>query len=646
MNPVVTSALLVAVPLAVWFAAFGLVLLATRAETPPAAPATEDLGDEPPAVASFLVNHWEITEDAAESTLLDLGARHILEFRQPGNDPMQTTVHVRQTSAGGLLPYEQRVFDRVAALSVDGVIPLTALTFRDAGQAGTWAKRFTADVVADARSRGLSQRRVSKTVLSALSVGAAIAATVVATGVAYYITHAHTQKHHDDTFQTALAVGFFAFVAMAGIAGRGWGERDTAAGRAVASNWLGVRGWLRAHESFADLPPAAVAVWDRYLSYGAAVGATRVSSAVIDLGMGNRRNVWSSFGGTWHRVRVRYPRFWPRYGKTAPKLILKAVILGVIGFVLLRFWYRGVGDAFSISQVRASRSFAYVALIKSAGILIGLGLLGLGVYSIIRTLVDLAAPTTITGEVIWSEHWRSETKNDSSSPWLSYLAVDDGSSDTTRAWGLPTSVAGFCRDGDTVTIQARPWSRRVLSLNVIAKGAEQRLAAADMATAAANSAALLAAGIDLPGMKVPGPRTNVGQQIGQLATPLTPTGPLLTPEEVGAALGLPVTLATGPRPGGAPIEMTEFRGPDGTPLLTIMRSAGMVARIAMRTRRSGQPLPGLGDEGVGGPGWIAVRRGDSALILHLGGPAAKTTSPANLLALAQSAAGRMPSPVG
>ena len=101
-------------------------------------------------------------------------------------------------------------------------------------------------------------------------------------------------------------------------------------------------------------------------------------------------------------------------------------------------------------------------------------------------------------------------------------------------------------------------------------------------------------------------------------TPLAAAGPLLTPEEVGAALGLPVTLTSGPRPGGAPIEMTEFRGPDGTPLLTIMRSAGMVARIAMRSRRSGQPLPGLGDEGVGGPGWIAVRRGDSALHLAPG----------------------------
>src|SRR5688572_6834286 len=34
------------------------------------------------------------------------------------------------------------------------------------------------------------------------------------------------------------------------------GERYTAEGRAAARRWLGVRRWLRAQESFADLPSA------------------------------------------------------------------------------------------------------------------------------------------------------------------------------------------------------------------------------------------------------------------------------------------------------------------------------------------------------------------------------------------------------
>ncbi len=335
MNPVVVSALLVAGPLAVWFAVFGLVLLATRPETPPAAPATEDLGEEPPAVASFLVNHWEITEDAAESTLLDLGARHFLEFRQPGNDPMQTTVHVKQPNPAGLRPYEQRVFDRVAGAvgrrrdPVDGADVPRRRRRRAPGRNGsppTWSPR----PAPGACPSGASARAV----VSAL--GIARGRRGHARGRRRRLLHharAHPEASRRHVPDRALRRARHRSCTLAGIAGRGWGERDTAAGRAAASRWLGVRAWLRGHESFADLPPAAVAVWDRYLSYGAAVGATRVSSAVIDLGMGNRRNVWSSFGGTWHRVRVRYPRFWPRYGKTAPKLILKAVILGVVGFI-------------------------------------------------------------------------------------------------------------------------------------------------------------------------------------------------------------------------------------------------------------------------------------------------------------------------
>ena len=128
---------------------------------------------------------------------------------------------------------------------------------------------------------------------------------------------------------------FVTMVVLGGFAHRPHGERDTAAGRAVAARWLGLKTWLRNTAAFADLPPAAVAVWDRYLAYGDALGATRVASAVIDLGMGNRKRVWSSFGGTWHRVRVRYPRFWPRYGATAPRLMFKGLGATAVGLLLL-----------------------------------------------------------------------------------------------------------------------------------------------------------------------------------------------------------------------------------------------------------------------------------------------------------------------
>src|SRR5205085_10376830 len=78
----------------------------------------------------------------------------------------------------------------------------------------------------------------------------------------------------------------------------------TPAGRARAAHWLGVRDWLRGFPTFADLPPAAVAVWDRYLAYGAALDATPATSATIDLGYDWKHGLWSVYG-PWRPVRVR-----------------------------------------------------------------------------------------------------------------------------------------------------------------------------------------------------------------------------------------------------------------------------------------------------------------------------------------------------
>src|SRR6266540_4084876 len=297
-----------------WLLLYGLALLLTRPVRPDPVPAAQDLpGAEPPAVVSLIAGDWELTEDAAESTLIDLAARRHLEFRQPGNDPMQTTVHVRDPNVVGLTAYERRILDRVTA------------------QAAAFEKRVRAEVIADARARGLSRRRFGPTLLAVLNATAVVAGLGVGAAVLLAARHSH------DALRWAGGAWVITAVALGALANRSHGERDTPAGRAVAARWLGVKAWLRNTEAFADLPPAAVAVWDRYLSYGAALGTTRVASAVIDLGMGNRRRVWSSFGGTWHRVRVRYPRLWGRYGKTGPAVIVPAVVTLVLGYLIMRY---------------------------------------------------------------------------------------------------------------------------------------------------------------------------------------------------------------------------------------------------------------------------------------------------------------------
>ncbi|SBT46341.1 DUF2207 family protein [Micromonospora narathiwatensis] len=586
-----------AVALAGWFLVYGIARLVTRPASPAPAPATPELGSEPPAVVSLLVNRWSITEDAAESTLLDLAARGFVELRQPGNDPMQTTLHLPPAPPddGGLRPYERRVLDRVRGLAVHGVVPLTALTFRDQAQAKAWNKRLRRQVVADARTAGLSRRRFGPAVTSLL-----VAAAVVA-GVAVGLAVLHYGVWHQEDDNPGLAAGLVTFAALTAIAGASPGERDTALGREVAARWLGVRAWLRGHEQFDELPPASVAIWDRYLGYGAAVGATRLASAVLDLGMGDRTLVWSSFGGTWHRVRVRYPRVFARYGRTVPRLLLPAVISIAVGVFLLKV-FGGSVDLVPSATDQVDRTLIFVA----DGI-VAVALLSLvsGGYKLVRGLADLATERTITGEVLWVEVWRSTAQRDNrpSQPWLHYLAVDDGTGDRTTAWALPSQWAAGCHDGDAVTIRVRPWTRRVVSLSVVGQGRSRQLTEP---VGSDDTDDLLPAS---------------GLRAGSGPAPSTRPAELFTPEEVGQALDLPVLPAERlDLPG--PLAGAQFRSAtDGQPVLMVQAVSGAPGRWVWRLHSRGQELPGIGDGAYASGEQVVMRVGDSTVVVRAVGDA-------------------------
>ncbi|TBL26555.1 DUF2207 domain-containing protein [Verrucosispora sp. SN26_14.1] len=450
--------------LAGWLLLYGVLRWVTRPAAVSPAPATPELGAEPPAVVNLLVNRWSLTEDAAEATLLDLAARGFFEVRQPGADPMQSTVHLPAAppDEAGLRPYERLVLDRVRGLAVDGVLPLTALTFRDEARARAWNKRLRGQVVADARAAGLSRRRFGPRV-TALLVGTALVAAVVV-GLAAL----HHASWHPTSGNYPFIAGIAVFVLLSTLAGASPGERDTVLGRQTAARWLGVRAWLRGHEQFDELPPAAVAIWDRYLGYGAAVGATHLASAVLDLGLGDRTSVWSSYGGTWRRVRVRYPRLLLRYGRSVPRLLAGGATGVAVGGYLLTV----VGPTFTLTPSTVNQAARIFDLVRNGVVVLTVLVLLSGIHTLVRTLVDLVTERTVTGEVLWVEVWRSTTQGENrpARPWLHYLAVDDGTADRTTAWGLPSEWASRCHDGDMVTLRVRPWSRRVVELSVVGHG--------------------------------------------------------------------------------------------------------------------------------------------------------------------------------
>jgi len=109
--------------------------------------------------------------------------------------------------------------------------------------------------------------------------------------------------------------------------------------------------------------------------------------------MGNRRRVWSSFGGTWHRVRVRYPTFWPRYGRGIPTLLMRAGVALAAGGALVRWWRPAMTVLADVSPVART--------VGSIGVVVGVLSLGYGLYVVVRVVIDAAAPATLTGQVLW-----------------------------------------------------------------------------------------------------------------------------------------------------------------------------------------------------------------------------------------------------
>ena len=412
-----------------WLTAYASCRVLTRTVLPPAGPATMDLGPEPPAVVSMLVNGWSTSVDTAESTVLDLAATHHYELRQPDADPYRTTIHLSPAppDESTLRPYERQVLDRIRGLAVDGVVPVTALGFRDENESKAWNKTLRAAVVADARAAGLSRRRFGRTMMTALYLGAVAAALVCSWAVAH---------------ATSAFGAFLTFLPVAGPLAalvQHVGERATPAGAQAASRWLGVQAWLRGHEQFAELPPSAVAIWDRYLAYGAALGVTRCAGDVLDLEVGDRRNVWSAYGGGWRRIKVRYPVAWPWSASTTRALALRAVPFMAVGAVIVAV--TGLTGWFSLP---------------------GYALLTGGSYVLARAALDAQWPVKVTGQVLLRRTWRSGGPD--------YLVIDDGTADETTAWGLPGQWSNLCHPGDVVTITARRWTRLVVHVSQHSRG--------------------------------------------------------------------------------------------------------------------------------------------------------------------------------
>jgi hypothetical protein len=291
-----------------WGAVFGVLSFFNRPRIP--SPGVEELelpGDEPPAIAGMLTNGWRVGRDAVPATLLDLVARGFLKLDAATSTEMALRVPDRGPP-GELSAFEAQVFELVRDQAVDRVVPVGALTTGRASAANKWWLRFRGSVTEEARRLGLSRPR--------WSVRAVIVLTALAAVPSLLISHADAGA--GGSLSTSgfffVWVPLFSFTVSLRTNGpnslvpqRLAVERETAAGSAAAARWLGLRAHLAKDAQFATLPPAAVATWERFLAYAVAMGIAPGAEAGLPLGGSNDREVWSSYGGHWRRVRIRWP---------------------------------------------------------------------------------------------------------------------------------------------------------------------------------------------------------------------------------------------------------------------------------------------------------------------------------------------------
>src|SRR5579859_2582035 len=365
-------------------------MLRRRPATPEVGPRTLDLGPEPPAVVNFLTHGFTVTPDAVPATLLDLAARGVVKLEHRGPDEF---VCRPGPEPAGLASFEQRVLSLLRDRMSGGVVPPGALTSGPADEAGRWRKAFDGEVAADAAQRGLSRTILDGKLVLWLFLGSFVP------GVLWYLSVRS---------QSGLAGLGFVIGALV-LLGCGLSlhpQRETPAGLAAASRWLGVREALHEDEVFPTLPPITVGLWKRYLAYGAALGVAPGAVRPIPMGAESDVRAWSSFGGRWRAVRVDYPTLFPLgWGLRPVAALARGVPICAVSGLLLDL-IAGISNP---------------AVAVPLAVIPGLAALS-SAFLLARSLGDLAgSPVTVEGEIL-----RLRAIGDKGKRY--YVAIDDGSS--------------------------------------------------------------------------------------------------------------------------------------------------------------------------------------------------------------------------
>ncbi|TML87786.1 MAG: DUF2207 domain-containing protein [Actinobacteria bacterium] len=428
-----------------WVVVAAVAYLAHRPTEPDAAPDTQELGPEPPAIANLLTGTFEVSAEAMPATLVDLAARRLVELETLPDG--STVCRLRTSTAdrdADLAPYESQVLGLLRDKAVNGVVPAGALTTGTGERASAFWKSFRKAVIADAQQRGLCRAVWGKRISSLLGIAALLPFLLIwAAGRFKAPDEVEWTPLGAVTIACALAIAFLG--ARIAASDR---QRGTDAGMQAASRWLGVRGYLSGTATFPDLPPAHVVLWDRYLAYATAFGVARACVRALPMSAEPDRRAWSSYGGRWRQVKVRYPKLRPGWGMSPWIALLRGLFFGAFaGFItyvlLIRVDPRDSLDATG----PASRYVAWAVL--GAGLICLLVTVRLGSL-VVQALNDLFVTRTVEGEVLRERTWGTD---ENITHWV---AVDNGKSPVVRAWRVSPARATEVDQNQVVRARVTP----------------------------------------------------------------------------------------------------------------------------------------------------------------------------------------------
>jgi F0F1-type ATP synthase membrane subunit c/vacuolar-type H+-ATPase subunit K len=596
----VTLGVLALIGLAGYFVVLAALTVSTRPRRPTPGPATQNIpSDETPAVAGFLANTWKVPRAAIPATLIDLAARRIVSIEEVSPDDFNVRLRSQQSPAPELTPYEQRVYDHVRGLADShGVVPCRALTTGPQDQSSAWWQAFRKEVVSDAKGRGLSRNRWRGWELSVLATAAAVPAVLafIALSIAYDTNAPHSSSSSDSGPEWIAVFAWFVLLAVP-LMFRS--QRETARGSEVASRWLGLQTYLRDDAEFADYPVASVAIWQRYLSYGAALGVARAAVAALPMGSESVHEAWSKESGRWRLVHIEYPKWPPGYGNVPTRLVVSAVFTGLLAGAGL------IGSLYGLARLIAAGTQTDKATneFRTTGLWFLAIVVALAIFWLVASLVwlsyalpDVKARVQKRGRLL---RLREEHNDDGVETWV---AVDDGTAvSEVRAYRLPGGARNELVQGCLVDITVSPKLGHVFSITRVAEP-----------------------GSSVPARRVsPQPTQSLRQRLldpdhdtsAAASTPAKTTDLDLT--KIAAATGVTLSVETHQREAGYEVwsladgargHVLVRRGPDvaASASTGCLFGARTMSRVARRRRNS---IPGVGE-------WAAWSEKRSTLVAY------------------------------